>query len=66
MQHNYSSESETSGLSEDLLVLWQLAGGEHGKRDEQTLCSLYPIRFSNKLRVGLVKFSLEIKDTASI
>lgn len=64
MQHNYSSESETSGMSEDLLVLWQLAGGS-AAREMSRLCAV-PIRFSNQRHVGLVKFSLEIKDTASI
>lgn len=58
MQHNYSSESETSGMSENLLVLRQLAWGGCGKREEQMLC--------NKLHVGLVKSFLEIKDTNSI
>lgn len=38
MQHNYSSECETSGLSEDLLVLWQLAGGSMA-REMSRLCA---------------------------
>lgn len=65
MQLNYRSESETSGMSEDLLVWWQLAGGSMARQISK-LCAHCTHHASLKLRVGLVEFTLEIKDTASV
>lgn len=60
MQRNYSSASETFGISEDLLVWWWLAAGSMAVEISKLCAHCIPSIIS------CVGDTLEIRDTASV